>query len=172
MDLGAAQHFVGSHFNLMKTFSNPSTCCQAGAPRAEEPNNSAWGAQSGQYIGSSSLKGCRVRSDERQFPAEEHRHRCQSLTQLWINLNPRALLCQLDSSYHGSGCEEGRKARCRPARCWAALSEGFLFLISQQNDSYAMRLLPLFLLATGASATCQRDPRGGGNLGRSKKFCL
>ena len=33
-----------------------------------------------------------------------------------------------------------------------------------------MRLLPLFLLATGASATCQRDPRGGGNLGRSKNF--
>ena len=47
---------------------------------------------------------------------------------------------------------------------------GFSFLISQQNDSYAMRLLPLFLLATGASATCQRDPRGGGNLGRSKNF--
>ena len=111
-----------------------------------------------------------MRSDERQFPAEDHRHRCQSLTQLWINLNPRALLCHLDSSYHGSGCEEGRKARCRAAQCWAALSEGFSFLIWQQNDSYAMRLLPLFLLATGASATCQRDPRGGGNLGRSKNF--
>ena len=124
MDLGSAQHFVGSHFNLMKTFSNPSTCCQAGAPRAEEPNNSAWGAQSGQYIGSSSLKGWRVRSDERQFPEEEHRHRCQSLTQpwIWINLKPRALLCHLDSSYHGSGCEEGRKARCRAARCWDSRS--------------------------------------------------
>ena len=45
MDLGSAQHFVGSHFNLMKTFSDPSTCCQAGAPQAEEPNNSAWGGR-------------------------------------------------------------------------------------------------------------------------------
>ena len=88
---------------------------------------------------------------------------------------------QVDSSLHGGAWEAGRKAlrgawlgfrllSVKEAR-WGRGCLSFLgqILTPPRNDSATMRLLTLLLLATGASATCQRDPRGntvGGSLGR------